>query len=354
MAESSSGEKTEEPTPRRKNDARKQGTVAKSADLTGALTLMAVVSILPAALGAFGSQIINGFQTSVLNIPSGMTMGEIARFSSSLLRPTLILFAVVAGTAMLVGLATNFLQVGFFLSAESMSPKFEKINPVAGMKRLFSARAFAEGLKTLLKGLVFSYMAYDAIRSNWVGLIRLSWFDPNQAAHQVGGLIWSISIRIAVAWLVLAALDYLFQKKQVNKQLMMTKDELKREMKEQEGSPEIKAARMQRMRQLSRGRARDAIKTADVIITNPTHFAVAIKYDRSKMHAPMVVAKGQDYLALKIREIAGEHRIPIVPNPPLARALYKQCEVGDFVPREMFSAVAEVLAYVYRTIKQLR
>lgn len=354
MAESSSGEKTEEPTHRRKTDARKQGTVAKSADLTGALTLMAVLGVLPAALAAFGHGMVGGFQSSLSNVPRGMSQAEIYRFMADLLKPTLLLFLTVAGTGLAVGLASNFLQVGFTLSAESMQPKFEKINPVAGFKRLFSQRALVEGLKTLFKGVVFGYMAFDAVRANWINLIRLGWFGPAEAATHVGSLIWGISMRVGTAWLILAALDYMFQRQQVNKQLKMTKDEVKREMKEQEGSPEVKAARMQRMRKLSRGRIQESVRKADVIITNPTHFSVAIQYDRSKMHAPMIVAKGQDYLALKIREIATENKVPIIPNPPLARALYKECEVGDFVPREMFGAVAEVLAFVYRTIKKLR
>lgn len=349
-----SGEKTEEPTFTKKQRARKQGTVAKSVDLTGALTLMAVVAILPSALGVFGAGAMDGFRRALNNMPSSLAPGEISGFTLTLLQPALLLFAVIAGTAMAVGLAASFLQVGFVLTAEPMAPKFSKINPLEGFKRLFSKRSMFEGGKTLVKGLVFGWLAYDAIQQNWVSIIRLSWVAPHEAASNVGQMIWTIAMRVAGVWLALAALDYFFQKRMVHKELMMTKDELRREMKEQEGSPEVKAARFQKMRQMSKGRMGEAVKNADVIVTNPTHFSIAIQYDRSKMHAPMVVAKGQDYLALRIRELAAEHKVPIVPNPPLARALYKQCEVGDFIPRDMFSAVAEVLAYVYRTIKKVR
>ncbi|MBL8059727.1 MAG: flagellar biosynthesis protein FlhB [Chthonomonas sp.] len=353
MAENqSSGEKTEEPTLRRKSEARKQGTVAKSTDLTGALTLLAVVAILPTALGAFGKGFVASLHGTPL--PTDASTSNLSAYVLDLLKPSLLLLATIGGTAMAVGLAANFAQVGFHLSAAPLEPKFEKINPVSGFKRIASKRAVVEGLKTLFKGLLFGFLAYDAIRSNWTNLLTLSWNSPSEAAIRVGALIWAVAIRVAVAWLVMATLDYFFQRNEVNKQLRMTKDEVKREMKEMEGSPEIRIARMQRMRKMSRGRTQEMIKSADVIITNPTHFAVAIQYDRSSMHAPMVVAKGQDYLAFKIREIAEQHKVPIVPNPPLARALYKQCDVGDFIPRDHFAAVAEVLAHVYRTIKKLR
>lgn len=353
MAENqSSGEKTEEPTHRRKTEARKQGTVAKSTDLTGALTLLAIVAVLPSALGAFGK----GFVESLRNtpLPGDASTTNLSGYALDLLKPSLMLLATIGGTAMAVGLAANFAQVGFHLSAAPLEPKFEKINPVSGLKRLASKRSLMEGLKTMFKGLIFGFLAFDAIRNNWTSLLTLSWNSPSEAAVRVGALMWSVTIRVAIAWLVMATLDYFFQRNEINKQLKMTKDEVRREMKEMEGSPEIRIARMQLMRKMSRGRTREMIKNADVIITNPTHFAVAIQYDRSNMHAPMVVAKGQDYLAFKIREIAEQHQVPIVPNPPLARALYKQCDVGDFIPRDHFAAVAEVLAHVYRTIKKLR
>jgi flagellar biosynthetic protein FlhB len=152
----------------------------------------------------------------------------------------------------------------------------------------------------------------------------------------------------------LAGIDYYFQRKQVDKQLRMSKQEVKQEMKEMEQSAELRGAIARKRRALSRSRMMEAVKKADVIVTNPTHFSIAIKYESGKMYAPQVVAKGADLVALKIREIAKEHKVPIVPNPPLARQLYKKCEVGDFVPREMFQAVAEVLAYVYRTMNRRR
>jgi flagellar biosynthesis protein FlhB len=201
---------------------------------------------------------------------------------------------------------------------------------------------------------LFMYVGWTAIQGSWPIIVNLSGTTAVQTLVAVGGIMKSIALRIAFLWLVLGALDYFFQRKQVDKQLRMSKEELKQEMKESETSPELRMAQMARRRRLSKGRMMDAVKTADVIVTNPTHFAVAIKYEPNKSHAPIVVAKGADFLAAKIREVAGDNRIPIVPNPPLARALYKQCEIGDYVPRELFQAVAEVLAFVYRTLKKVK
>lgn len=239
------------------------------------------------------------------------------------------------------------------LTTENLKPSLAKINPLAGLKRLFSAQAGMEGAKAIFKTGLFSWVAYQVIQSNWDRLIELSWVSTSGSLSIIGEIIRTIMMRVGMLWLGLAAVDYLFQRKQIDKQLRMTKDEVKQEFKQNEQSPELRGAMAAKRRKLLRGRMAQAVKTADVIITNPTHFAVAIQYDRTKMHAPQVVAKGQDVLAAKIREMAKDSRVPIVPNPPLARQLYKKCEVGDFVPRELFQAVAEVLAYVYGTLKKV-
>jgi len=236
------------------------------------------------------------------------------------------------------------------LSAETMTPNFNKLNPITGMKRLFSANAGVEGIKATLKSALFAYLAWTAIQANWDDLMTLGFKHTGAVFVVIGTILHQMSLKVAIAWLILSALDYAYQRKQIDKQLRMTKQEIKQEMREMEQSPEMKGQMARRRRALSRGRMMEAVKTADVIITNPTHFSIAISYEAGKMHAPKVVAKGQDLVALKIREIAKEHRVPIVPNAPLARQLYKKCEVEDFVPREMFQAVAEVLAYVYRTM----
>jgi len=354
MAGQDSGEKTEEATPRRRQEARRKGTVARSIDVNGALALLAIALVAPPALSAFGEAMVAGFRQSLARPPQDVTSGELARFAIPLVGPPLLALGVLLAVAMAVGLVANFGQVGFVLSAEPMKPTLDKINPINGFKRLFGRRAVFDAGKTVLKFTVFGGLAYGAIRAEWHEIPGWAALPPLMAIGAAGDLMHTITLRIAVAWLFLAALDYGFTWLETNKQLRMSKDEVKREFKEQEGAPELKMAQQQRRQKLKRTRVSEAIRSATLVVTNPTHFAVAIQYDRSKHKAPIVVAKGQDYLAAKIRDLAGEHRVPVVSNPPLARALYKQCEVGDFVPHDLFVAVAEVLAYVHRTIKRLR
>jgi flagellar biosynthetic protein FlhB len=354
MAENPAGERTEDPTPKRRQDARKKGTVAKSTDLTGAVTLFAAALALPPIATSTAGAVIGAFTTQVGKAPHNVSPASMMGFGQAVMMPWLLgsfaFLAILAGA----GLTINLGQVGLMWSTEPIKPKLEKINPGAGFKRIFSKRSAMEGLKAILKMLIFAQITYVAVTRDWEKMVGLMWLAPTQAAGQVGGILHGILVKIALVWLVIAALDYFFQRKEVEKQLKMTKQELKQEMKEQEGSPEIKSAQFQKRRQLLKGGMAKQLREADVLVTNPTHFAVAIKYERSKMHAPMVLAKGQDHLALKMREIAAGLDLPIVENKPLARALYAQCEAGDYVPRDMFGPVAEVLAYVYKTIKSRR
>ncbi len=354
MPEQPAGEKTEDASPRRRQDARKKGTVAKSQDLIGALALLACSFLLPGVIQNFATSLMIGLQGGLLRQPSDLSNGSLSRYIGSILGPAVLSILPLIFGMMVVGLVANFGQVGFVLSAETLKPSFEKINPAAGLKRLFSRRSVVEGLKAMAKMTLFGYLVYAAISSEWGKIIGISYVTPIQAGVVLGNLMHTILIRVSMLWLSIAALDYFFQRKEVDRQLKMTKQELRQEMKEQEGSPEIKIAIAQRRRHLLRGGIARKVKLADVIITNPTHYAIAIQYDRSAMHAPMVVAKGQDFVALKMRELAKESGVPIVENKPLARALYKQCEAGDFVPRELFGSVAEVLAYVYKTVKRVR
>ncbi|MCH7903883.1 MAG: flagellar biosynthesis protein FlhB [Armatimonadetes bacterium] len=354
MAEKPSGEKTEDATPRRRLEARKKGTVAKSTDLAGAMTLLAATLVLPSAIGKLGKVLLGTLNQVPLTISTDISFGQVVQYLAAFVVPSILAIAPVIFAIMAVGVATNFAQVGFVLSLETLKPTFEKLNPLSGFKRLFSARTLVEGLKAIAKLFLFGYISYRTIAGEWDSVVMLSSLPTHQAATIIGGLMHKILLRIALVWLAIGIVDYIFQRKQVEKQLKMTKDELKREMKQQEGSPEIKAALFQQRRKLLKGSLAKRIMEADVVLTNPTHFAVAIQYKRNEMHAPMVIAKGQDYLAQKIKEIARTVEIPIVENPPLTRVLYKHCEVGDFVPREQFKAVAEVLAYVLKSVKKAK
>lgn len=354
MSEQSAGEKTEQATPRRKLEARKKGTVAKSTDLSGALSLVVLAITGPAVFVTLSQSMLRGMSGTIGRIPQDVTTGSIGRYFLTMLAPTVSAITPLILTIMVIGLASNFAQVGFVLSGEAMNPSLEKLNPLPGLKRMFSIKSAFDGIKATAKMVVFGLVANGAIQEVWDKLLRISTMTTVEAVTLVGGLAHNIIVRIAIIWLIIAVADYLFQRKQVDKQLMMTKDELRREMKEQEGSPEVKQAQHQRRRKLAKGGLASKLKQADVLVTNPTHFAVAIKYDRSAMVAPVVLAKGADFLALRMRELAKDLDIPMVENKPLARALYKHCEVGDFVPRDLFASVAEVLAYVYQTTKKFQ
>lgn len=354
MAENETGERTEDPTPKRKQEARKKGTVAKSTDLTGAITLMAATLAAPSVFGGIAQTAIPALYKQLSNAPKDVTPFSMMGFAQGVAAPWLGGTFALLMVLMVVGLVANVGQVGLLFTAEPMSPKLEKINPMAGAKRMFSRRAAMEGAKALAKLGIFAWIAFTAISSDWQKMSGLVWMDPASAAAVLGGVLHGLMLKIAFVWLIIASIDYFFQRKEVEKQIKMTKQELKQEMKEQEGSPEIKSAQFQKRRQLLKGGMAKQLQEADVLVTNPTHFAVAIKYERNSLHAPVVLAKGQDHLALKMRAIAAGIDLPIVENKPLARALYKQCEPGDFIPRDLFGPVAEVLAYVYRSVKKRR
>lgn len=354
MAEQPGGERTEDATPKRKTEARKKGTVAKSVDLVGAISMMVIAFLIPGSLQGLGLGIIQVMKASVSRIPTDVSPASMMTYGSSIAGPLISAVTPLLLTIMVIGIAVNFSQVGFVLSAEPMKPTFDKINPGNGIKRLFSRKALVDGLKAIAKLGIFSYIVYTAVQSDWPKIVNLATTETMTAAMNLGNILHGIVVKIAIVWLIIAAADYFFQRKEVDKQLKMTKDELRREMKEQEGSPELKMAIAQRRRKILKGGMATKLKEATVLVTNPTHFAIAIKYERNSMHAPIVLAKGQDHLALRMRELAKDLELPIIENKPLARALYKQCEAGDFVPRDLFTAVAEVLAFVYKQTEKSR
>ena len=353
MAESA-GERTEQPTDRRKRDARKKGTVTKSVDLVGALVWLALLIAIPAIFRMGYLGFIEGFKAAVTTSSTELTVGGIQRVTKAAMFPILPALAMLMSVAMIVGVAGNVAQVGFAFSPEAMKPSFQKLNPMNGFKRLFGKPAIFDAFKGIVKLFLFSFLVWTSLLAHWERLGMLWTLSPSGSFVIIGEVARTVSLRIGIAWLVLAAVDYMFQRQQVLKQLKMTKEEVKQEYKDAETSPELKGAIARKRRQIMKMRTSEAVKSADVIITNPTHFAIAIQYQQNKHHAPIVVAKGVDHLALRIREMAAEAKIPVVENVPLARALYKQCEIGDFVPRELFAGVAEVLAYVYRSVKKVR
>lgn len=350
--EASSQEKTEDATPRRKQQARKKGSVAKSQDLTSSLVVGALLFGLPPIVQNLGEAFVLAFKQGVSEMPTSLDFYSVAGFTSKVFLGPVTAFLPLVFLVMGVGVGANLAQVGFLLTAEPLSPKWEKLNPFSGIKKIFSRQAGVEGLKASVKTFVFGYIGYSSLQTEWDRVSSLAYQNATSGFGFTGYMIQNIATKVGVAWLALAALDYFFQRKQFEKNLRMSKQEVKQEFKESEQSPELKMAMARQRRRMRKGRPLASVKDADVIITNPTHYAVALKYKPGEMHAPQVVAKGVDFLAAKIREEAKLYKIPIVPSPPLARQLYKKCEIGDFVPGEMFQAVAEVLAFVYRTLRK--
>jgi flagellar biosynthesis protein FlhB len=251
-------------------------------------------------------------------------------------------------TAMLLGVLSCMLQTGLLVAPQAMKPDFTRLNPLSGVKRLVSGRGLVETVKACGKLAIISWIAYATISGGYAELLGTINRDAPTMLASIGDLLYRLALRIALFLLILAAADYGYQRWSFEKSIRMTKEEVKQESKQQEGSPLVKSRIRARMRQIARRRMMESVPTADVIITNPTHFAVALKYDPLSMHAPQVVAKGADIMAQKIRDLAREHDVPIIENPPLARNLYKNVEIGREIPPELFGAVAEILAFVYQ------
>jgi flagellar biosynthetic protein FlhB len=345
-------ERTEEATPKRKRDARKKGSVAKSQEVISSIAILGLLMVVPAVLNSVGQACMMSFKNAANHIPQTVEFSELVAFMGNVGMEPFKAILPLMFIAMGLGLVSNVAQVGFMMTPEALKPKWERLNPASGLKRIFSRQAGMEGLKSIVKTVLFGYLAYGVIQQHWEEILTLSWKTPSAMMMTTGSIMHGVAVKVGSVWLVLAAVDYFFQRKQLDRQLRMSKEEIKQEFKESEQSPELKGAMARRRRQLTKGRGLKAVSEATVVITNPTHYAVAIKYEPGKMHAPQVVAKGVDHLAAKIRAEAEANKIPIVPNPPLARRLHKLCEVGDFIPRDMFQAVAEVLAFVYRTLKK--
>ena len=350
----SAGERTEKATPKRRQEARSQGTVVKSQDLVGSIGTIALLATLPAAGAMIGNGAITSFRGAVGSLPAAPSPGDIPALAARSASPMLGGLALLLVVAVVAGVAANVGQVGFKLSPEALVPSLAKLNPMSGFKRMFSKQGAVDTAKGLVKTALFGYLAFGVLREAWPRLMSLNGVTPGEAFGIVAGTLRAVGMRIVPTWLVVAAVDYGVQWKRVDEQLKMTKEEVKREAKEGQVSPEVLRERAKRAKRMAKGGMMKAVKTADVVVTNPTHYAIAIRYEHGKHAAPVVVAKGVDFLAAKIREEAKANRVPLVPNPPLARALYKQCEVGDPVPHELFRAVAEVLAYVYRTLRKVQ
>ncbi len=348
------GEKTEEPTSKKLEDARKEGQVAKSREITNAFELLSFFVIIYFWAQYMGTFFVGDMYDIYTQIPEYVKMyeGHVQEqtlsmlFVQSMLR-ILLMLAPVLAAGMLVAFVTNVVQVKWKLTTKPLQPKFNKLSPISGFKRIFSLNSLVELVKSLLKIGLIGYVVYSYLKKNMPPLYQFYGLSLNQGIMTIGMLVVNLGIRISLFYMVIAFLDLIYQRVKFKNDMKMTKQEVKDEYKNQEGDPQIKSRQRQRMQEASRRRMMQQLPQADVVITNPTHYAVAIKYDQDLYDAPYVVAKGADYLAQKIRETARENHIEIVENKPLARMLYANVDVGSVVPPELYQAVAEVLAFVY-------
>lgn len=352
FADGDTGEKTEKATPRKREEARKKGQVFKSSDLNAAIILIAgSVAIFL----SFPYMLENMEDFTRLYLTERALHEFNNKYAYSLMLEILhvllkITFPVLLTTS-IAALLISYLQVGFLLSFESIAPKLSKLNPIEGAKRIFSKRAVVELIKSLLKVCVTGYIVYSIVRKNIYLLPRFVDMSVAQMLQNLIDIVLEMALEVGVVFIIIGVIDYLYQWYEHEKSLMMSKYDVKQEYKQVEGDPTVKSRQRQIQREAAMQRMMSEVPNADVVITNPTHFAVVLKYDSKFMDAPLVVAKGQDYIALKIREIARENNVTIVENPPLARNIFHNTEIGDLVPEDLYQAVAEVLAFVYKQKK---
>jgi len=346
-------EKTEEATPKRKEEARKKGQVAKSIEVNSAFVILAAFFALKLVGAYIYDELVKYMKLIFLNLATTdftiKTVTEIfINFSIVFLKTALPVMVVILITSLII----NFLQVGFYFSLEPLKPQFDRLNPLTGFKRIFSKRSLVELVKSIIKVSIIGYFIYNFIIEETMQLPKLIGLELIDSLKLTVSLILNLVFQISGVMIVLAALDYFYQSWEHKQSLKMSKQEVKEEFKQTEGNPQIKGKIKERQRAMAMRRMMHEVPKADVVVTNPTHYAVALKYEKD-MPAPMVIAKGQDLVAKRIKDIAKEHKVVVVENKPLARTLYSTAEVGDIVPPELYKSVAEVLAYVYRLKKRL-
>ncbi len=343
-------EKTEEATPKKKRDARKKGQVAQSKDVGGAIILIVVMLAIQFTGGWFTNQFVTIYMlcsrmmvnTDALYNPTGLQTLYV-----ELLLRTLLIVAPILSAAVLAGVISSYMQVGYLFSPEAIKPKLDKISIISGFKRLFSVKSLVEMVKAIAKGTVLVYIVYDYLSDRLIEIAESYQLDLFQFVSLMWDFVVNIVMRSAIFLLIVAFADLAFKRWQHNKDLKMSKKEIKDEYKQSEGDPMLKGKIREKQRAMAMSRMMQDVPDADVVITNPTHFAVAVVYNMNEGGSPKVVAKGQNLIAQNIKRIATENNVIIVENKPLARALFAEAEVGDFIPIDLYQAVAEVLAYVY-------
>ncbi len=341
------GERSEQATPRRLQEAREEGRIAKSTDLAGALKLAAMTLVL-AAIGMTTATGMHRLLDQALADIGQTEVTAVWSGSVAVLATAAAIMAPILGVAWLISYLSYFVQVGWLVSGKSVQPDLGRLNPVKGFQRLFSLSSLVKTLLDVGKLTLVVAVAVIIVVSFGPEIIVLPQLEPQQDLAVIGGMVFRLALAVVLVLLILGIIDFVYQRWKFQKDLRMTKQEIKEEYRQSEGDPEVKKRRFRMQQQLAMQRLSSSVPRADVIVTNPEHISIAIAYQPNQMAAPRVVAKGADYVAIRIRQIAMQHGIPIIERKPLARALYRDVEVGHEIPESFYKAVAEILAYVYR------
>jgi flagellar biosynthesis protein FlhB len=348
------GERTEEPSSKRREDFRKKGQVAQSKEVQTAALLSIVLLFwlmyLPIFWKSLTQLIFSLWQASG---EYQITPTSTIALAAFLLKKIGLLLAPLFLVVILVSFFSSFFQFGWLLTSNPLIPDFAKLNPISGMARFFSKKSLIELIKSLLKVILIGWIAFSTIYNHFNEALILVDTDVGTTLSYLAKVSTLIMAKICAILILLAFMDFLFVKWEMEEKMKMTKQELKEEFRESEGDPHIKAQIRSIQQEMARKRMMAEVPKADVVVTNPTHLAIAIRYDSKKMSAPLVVAKGADFIAMKIREIAQEHDVPIIENPPVARLLHK-LDLGEHIPEDLFKAIAEILAYVYSLKGKMR
>ena len=350
MAEQQGQEKTEAPTEKKRRESREEGQVAFSRELPSAALLAGILLTLiatsPLILDAFREMTTQIFRD--MSEADELSIGSLYDLSGEIFSTLLPAFAPFAAIIVLVGILASVLQVGVQITLKAIAPKFNKISPLTGLKRLFSTQSLADFLKSMAKLIIVGIVGYITYMDKITELNGLSVATPEAILEYNFTVVAEVSGKIVLALVAIAIFDYIYQRWHHEKQLMMTKQEVKEETKQTEGDPQLKARIRQIQREMSNARMMQEVPKADALIVNPTHFSVAVLYDRDVMEAPEVIAKGIDHMALRMRTVARENSVPILERPELARDLYANVEIGETIPERFYKAIAEILAFVYR------
>ncbi len=344
-------DRTEKPTPKKRRDTREKGEVLKSQELSSAVVLLSLVTIIKTFSSYIGLKVSNVFLELRMDMNLESTNFDKDFVHNYLLKGFVFIFLCifpVLVAAVLTGLLVNYMQIGFLFTTKALRPRFDRLNPINGLKRVISMRALVELFKSIVKITILGLVLYSTIRKKVDEIPALVVYDLGTSLDFMVDLALEVGMRCGLFLLVIGVVDYFYQWWMFERNLMMTKQEVKEEFKQLEGNPQTKSRIKEKQREIGMRRMMHAVPEADVVVVNPTHYAVALKYDPEKHASPIVLAKGKGYVALRIREIAKDNNVEIVENKEVARALYDTTEIGQQIPESLYRAVAEILAYVYR------